>query len=224
MSYSSNDVSSIEIPFEHRHHCWFCGEPSQSYFIFPSNHSNNFYKKQYIVLNCSHPRLSVPCCAECHRLANQAEVDSIWAVNEDVKRRLLHIYRKDLAIGINWTKEELENSEFEGGSFAGFKKSAWFIYEVAKERVNFDGWPINYHGIELVITTDEESFIFDGVTYPKVEDAVTHYCQVFSLNKLFFQTALGKIGIKRFAYVVRFCRLLVGATPNEQKQSLKELV
>jgi len=224
MSHSNNDVSSIEIPFEHRHHCWFCGEPSQSSFIFPSKYSNNFSKKQYVVLNCTHPRLSVPCCGECYRLASQTKVDSIWAVNEEVKRRLLHIYRKDLAIGINWTKEELKNSEFEGGSFAGFQKSAWFIYEVAKGRVSFRGWPINYHGVELDIVTDEKSFIFDGVTYPEVEDAVTHYCQVFSLNKAFFQTALSKVGIERFAHVVRFCRLLVGATPNEQKQSLKELV
>lgn len=224
MPNSSNDVSSIEIPFEHRHHCWFCGEPSQTTFIFPSKYSSDFSQAQHVASNCVHPKLSVPCCGECYRLASQVNADSIWTVNEEVKRRLLHIYRKDLAIGLNWTKEELETSEFEGGSFAGFQKSAWFIYEVAKDRMSFLSWPINYHGVELAIEKDEQIFMFDGVTYPNVEDAVTHFCQVYFLNKQLFQAALTKVGNKRFASVVRFCRLLVGATPNEQKQSLHEFV
>tara|TARA_B110000091_G_C13726042_1_gene436882 strand:+ start:404 stop:1078 length:675 start_codon:yes stop_codon:yes gene_type:complete len=224
MSYSNNEVSAIEIPFEHRHHCWFCGEPSQVDFCFPPKCVGDFSEDKEIILESRHPSLNVPCCAECYRLANQIKADSLWAVNEGVKRRLLHIYRKDLAIGINWTQEELKNSGFEGGCFAGFQKSAWFIYEVAKARVSFNGWPIVYQGIDLDIDIDEQTFVFDGVTYPNVEDAVSHYCQVFSLNKPFFQTAFNKVGIDRFADVIRFCRLLVGATPNEQKQSLKEFI
>jgi ribosomal protein L37AE/L43A len=224
MTYANNEVSAIEIPFEHRHHCWFCGEPSQVNFCFPSNYSDNVDHNQHRVVNASHPRLNVPCCAECYRLASEVEADSIWAVKEAVKRRLLHLYRKDLAIGLNWTQEELANSEFEGGCFAGFQKSAWFIYEVAKARVSFNGWPIVYQGIDLDIAIDEQTFVFDGVTYPNVEDAVSHYCQVFSLNKTLFQKALNKVGIEGFAKVIRFCRLLVGATPNEQKQSLKEFI
>ncbi len=224
MPSASNEVSSIEIPFEHRHHCWFCGEPWQLKLCFPALVTNNNYRTEHLVLDCPHPRLSVPSCAECYRLAHQAKVDSIWAVNEFVKRRLLKIYRKDLAIGINWTEEELKNSGFEGGCFSGFQKSAWFIYQVAQARVSFIGWPIVYHGVDVEVTFDEQCFSFDGVTYPNIDDAVDHYCQVFSLNKDFFQTALSKVGIERFAKVIRFCRLLVGATPNEQKQSLKEFI
>ena len=222
MPQTNNDASTIEIPFEHRHHCWFCGEPSQFNFTFPSKYTDKFSKQDFLVLDCPHPSLSVPSCTECYRIANQAQVNSIWAVNEYVKRRLLVIYRKDLAIGINWTQEELANSGFEGGCFSGFQKSAWFMYQVAKTRVNFIGWPIDFNGVCLDITRDEQSFEFDGVTYPNVEEAISHYCQVFSLSKSFFQTAVNKVGLDRFADAVRFCRLLVGSTPNEQKKSLKD--
>jgi hypothetical protein len=224
MPYASHDVSVIEIPFEHRHHCWFCGEPPHVKFCFPPNYTDNVAQNERVVLNSLHPKLKVPCCAECYRLASQVEADSIWAVNAAVKRRLIHLYRKDLAIGLNWTQEELKNSGFEGGCFSGFQKSAWFIYEVAKARVSFNGWPIEHHGINLDIDLDEQTFVFDGVTYPNVEDAINHYCQVFSLNKALFQTALNKVGTDRFAKVIRFCRLLVGATPNEQRQSLKDFI
>jgi|TARA_B110000091_G_scaffold117323_1_gene126483 hypothetical protein len=224
MTYPNNEVSAIEIPFEHRHHCWFCGEPSQLNFCFPKNYEDNFSEDQELILNSRHPRLNIPACAECYRLANQVKADSIWAVNEGVKRRLLNLYRKDLAIGINWTEEELKNSEFEGGCFSGFQKSAWFMYEVAKARVSFNGWPIEHKGVDLDLDIDGQTFVFDGVTYPSLEDAVNHYCQVFSLNKPFFQTALNKVGVERFANVIRFCRLLVGSTSTEQKESLKEFI
>ena len=89
MPHINNDVNTIEIPFEHRHHCWFCGEPSQFKFTFPPKYNINFSIKDHFALDCPHPSLCVPSCAECHRIAKQAEVNSIWAVNEHVKRRLI---------------------------------------------------------------------------------------------------------------------------------------
>lgn len=223
MPPNNNDVSTIDIPFEYRHHCWFCGEPSQTKFCFPPSFSEHSYRVSTSVIDCPHPKILVPCCIECYRLANQAEADSIWSVNEKVKRRLLTIYSKDLAIGINWTQEELANSGFEGGCFSGFQKSAWFMYEVAKARVSYEGWPISYHGVDVDITLEDEVFQFDGVTYPNINDAVSHYCQVFFMSPSFFQAVLTKVGVERFADAVRFCRLLVGATSSEQQQRLKDL-
>ena len=212
----NQDPSYIDIPFECRHQCWFCGEPAQMGFCFPQI----FPQQDAIILDCPHPQFLVPSCAECHHFAQQAKGDSIWAISLAVKRKLLVFYQKDLAIGINWTEQELDNSQFEGGNFSGFQKSAWFVFQVAKDRINFSAWPLSYQGVDIDVVLDKKSFSFDGVTYPSIDDAVEHYCQTFALKKNLFQEALNKIGIKRFSDTVRFCRLLVGATPNEQKASL----
>lgn len=222
----SNDVPLIDIPFEYRHHCWFCGEPNQFYFSFPPEETDfptHFGATHFTVPDCIHPNLTVPSCGECLRLSKAADADSIWQVKAAVKRQLIHIYRKDLAIGLNWTQEELATSEFEGGNFEGFKRSAWFMYEVAQGRVNFNGWPISLNGIELEPPIESQAFTFDGMTYPCFEDAIDHYCKTFKINKDYLKAVVYKVGIARFAYAVRYCRLFVGATPNEMKQGLKDL-
>ncbi|NQZ20636.1 MAG: hypothetical protein HRT53_01145 [Colwellia sp.] len=202
----------VDIPFEQRHQCWFCGEPSELTFGFPHQY--------FPVFDCSHPSLSVPSCRECTRLARKAEQHSIWAVATDVKRFLTQTYRDDLAIGINWTKEELANSEFESGNFSGFQKSAWFMYEVAKQRVNFQGWSLSLEGVELDCSYISDHFIFDGVTYPSVEVAIEHFIFSYDFTPWCFKKALSVVGVKQFGKAVTFCRLLVGRTPEQQKVAL----
>jgi len=124
---STQDISLIDIPFPHRHQCWFCGEPSLNTFTFPHDfplpkyqldisplaNSQNIhrYHQGYVVLDCPHPTLKVPSCGECHTLALKVKAVDIWLVTKAVKSKLMQRYHKDLAIGVNWTKDELENSE-----------------------------------------------------------------------------------------------------------------
>ncbi len=216
----------VEVPFELRQKCWFCGEPNAYYFSFPQN--KKYYSEQeHIVLDCSHPQISVPSCTECYSVAaksvNKYKLNSIWSIQCSVKRYLLSHYRKNLAIGINWTKEELKNSEFESGNFSGFQQSAWFMYEVAKARLNYQGWTLVIGGVELINDTTQESFNFDGIFYPSIEHALQHYCQIFSLNEHYFRQVLHCMGKENFTKVIRFCRILIDATPNERKKALMEL-
>jgi len=207
----------VEVPFEFRHCCWFCGEPAAKTFSFPQ--TDNY------LLNPTHPALSLFSCGECLIPAHKSKLASIWLVAASVKKYLIKKYHKDLAIGINWTQEELANSEFEQGNFAGFQKSAWLMYEIARERVNFKGWPLIVAGInidELRWQTDE-SFIFDGINYPTIEEAIEHYSMTYDLQKSYFKQVLYKLGGNNFAQAVRFCRLLIGTTPDERKQALISL-
>lgn len=223
-----------ETPFDKRHCCWFCGEPSHVVFIFPS-YSSAFSNEsdKYLSLSSTHPVISIPTCRECQKLANKAEESTILAVKAYVKRQLIQRYAKDLAIGVNWTEQELATSEFEQGNFAGFAKSAWFIYEVAKTRVSYLGWPLVANGIELeeidLEELEAETFTFDGVMYPSLSDAINHYAKIFILDEQYVIAVLqylgnGDIDEKSFAQAVRFCRLLVNASPNERKVAFKELV
>lgn len=209
------DYCLIETPFEYRNMCWFCGEPKQFMFGFPH--------AQWLVLHCTHPPVEVPCCKECYSFALKAKVDSIWQVNIHVKQQLIRHYKKDLAIGLNWTKEELENSGFEGGNFEGFQRSAWLMYEIAKERVSYTGWALVVNGKELLCAEDKDIFEFDGLTYPTIDDAIQHYAQTFDLNTDFFKKVIAEFGDGRFGDAVRFCRLYVGSTPQERNTALNQL-
>lgn len=211
------DLSNyIDVPFQYRHCCWFCGEPADQQFTFPH--------KAIALADCAHPTLSLPSCKECKSFARQTDVDNIWQVKKQVKKLLVNTYRQHLAIGINWTKQELANSEFEGGNFAGFQRSAWFMYEVAKARVNFSGWRIVLDGLYLAEEFIKDPFIFDGVEYPSVEDAIEHYSKNFSLSSGYLAEVLACLGNENFSQAVRHCRLMVGSTPQEQKQALRALV
>lgn len=210
--------SPIAVPFNFRHACWFCAEPSSAHFAFPQNHN--------VVLALKHPSLTLPCCKECLLIANQSKDRDIWAVRQSVKKGLLQQYKTHLAIGINWTKEELANSGFEGGNFEGFQKSGWAMFEIARERVNFKGWSLEVSGISIedLKESEEQTFTFDGVYYPSIELAIDHYAKAFSLEREFFRKVVATLGNNNFSNAVRFCRLLLGTTPNERQKALSELI
>ena len=216
---------TTETPFDRRHDCWFCGEPNQYVFTYVNGFGSQ------IVGSKSLNQLSLPSCKECYQVANKSVVNavnegfrySIWKVKAEVKQYLVKHYRKDLAIGINWTKTELDESEFEQGNFAGFQRSAWFMFELAKARVNYASWPLIVDGITVLDEYQEQSFNFDNVIYPNVEQAMQHYADTFSLSLDYFRSVLVLLGNDNFAKAVRFCRLLVAATAFERQQALRQL-
>ncbi|WP_286266423.1 hypothetical protein [Thalassotalea atypica] len=212
MIFGQQPEHEIEVPYEHRHCCWFCGELSHLSVTIPH--------RGHLVMDCPHPRLIVPSCKECQLLAYKAKVDCIWQVLNFVKEQLIHRYRKDLAIGLNWTPQELAESEFEGGNFSGFQQSAWFMFEVAKERVNYMSWQLVLHGTEIERIEHKEPFLFDGMQFPSIDEAVKHYCLTFDIKPEYLRQALSQVGKERFAYAVRYCRVLAGATPQEVKAAL----
>ena len=107
--------------------------------------------------------------------------------------------------------------------FPVFKKVLGLCIEVAKDRVNFRGWPLVHKGIEIINEDVDREFCFDGVSYPNIDQAIEHYSLNFSLDSDFLRRVLAKIGLQQFAKAVRFCRLYVGATPNEKSQALREI-
>ncbi|MDG1733802.1 MAG: hypothetical protein P8M49_07160 [Thalassotalea sp.] len=210
-----HDYQAIDVPFHFRHCCWFCNEPAAATLAFPS--------EQALLIDCPHPAISLPSCSECKRFAQHNEAHSIWTCRESVKKSLMKRYSKDLAIGKNWTKEELENSEFQGGNFEGFAKSGWFVFEVARDRVNFSGWPLWCNGEQIEDITQGKAFVFDGVSYGDVYQAIDFYVATYGLDKEFLLQVLKIVGMDRFAYAIRFARLYIGHTPNEKRVALKDL-
>lgn len=207
----------VDIPFEKRHICWFCEEPC--------NTQVNYWRMSHT----PHPSLSVPACKECQGLANKHLLTSIWECRAAVKDQLMHIYRKDLAIGINWTEQELAESEFDCKIFGGFKKSAWMMFQIAQQRVNAQGWQLSIDGqvLEndpLYANTNTLAFEFDGLTFNHINKAIKHYVQVLGVDELFLQQLVNLLGKEKFGHAVKLARLHIGVTPSMHKKILNELI
>lgn len=208
-------IPLIDVPFDKRHLCWFCEEPCHRQFSY------------YRLSHTPHPSLAVPACDECLALAKKNQLTSIWDCRVAVKDALMHLYSKDLAIGINWTEQELVESEFSCRIFEGFKKSAWSMYQIAQGRVNAKGWPLSLDGIRLAEGYDEDSittFEFDGLTYTSLSQAISHYSSTLSLDRDFLQALTSLLGKNKLGYAIRIARLNIGITKSHQQRLLDELL
>lgn len=201
----------IDIPFDCRHQCWFCGEPSAMELSYTKEHYT------------PHPSLMVPACKECFKIAKQHKLTSIWDCKMAVKDELMRIYEKHLAIGVNWTQQELEESEFEDKVFGGFKKSAWMMYEIARDRVNYPAWPLSLNGVTIDDFGYNTDFSFDGVNYSSVTQAIKFYAKQFVLDKRFLEDIISIVGKQRFGFAIRVAQINIAATSELKRQVINDL-
>lgn len=215
-----NNYIRIDVPFEARHRCWFCGEPSDSDLNIPSRKTQ--------ISKLSHAPLSVPSCRECRNMVRERsfktdDFNSIRDYRDAVKRALVKKYQKTLAIGSNWTEQELVESELEGAAFAGFKHSAWMMFTIAQERVNYPGWPLSLAGIPMNELCGNVEFEFDGTHFADLDSAIEHYIKTFHLDGKLLRGMLELVGQQRFAYAIRICRLYPIVTADERQQILMDI-
>ena len=129
-----------------------------------------------------------------------------------------------LSIGSNWTEQELQESEFEGAAFEGFKRSAWMMFTMTKERVNYAGWPLCVDGIPLAADDEAGGFTFDGTDFVSVEHAIEHYIKTFHLDAILLPELVKALGKDKFGYAVRVSRLYLGITGAERMQIIADIV
>ncbi|WP_318505764.1 hypothetical protein [Photobacterium leiognathi] len=204
---------SIDVPFEFRHTCWFCGEPYYESHAFMAKPN---YDDQV-------EPIMVPCCQECFSFANDIKVSSLDILRDKVKEKLHKKYQKHLQIGVNWTKEELEDSEFEGKALEGFRESGWKMFEIAKERVNYRGWAVSIDGIPVEGLTTAFQFEFDGIVYTSLNHAVTQLATAYAIPQPYLEQVIELVGRDKMAYALRFCKTTYGYSPAERETSLASL-
>ncbi|QYK03711.1 hypothetical protein [Shewanella zhangzhouensis] len=204
----SKEVVLTETPFDKRHLCWFCEEPAGGLFTFVSPQTSAF---------------ALPACRECKQIANTREFDSLYEYRLYVKDTLLKRYAKHLAIGSNWTREELEDSGFDCKILGGFKKSAWFMYEVARDRINARGWPLTVNGLPVEESVTDIGFEHGGLTFSSLNAAAHHFSQTQGLDEAFLCALVKILGRDRLGYALRLATLYRVASAKEKQQFLREI-
>jgi len=206
------NVLNLDIPFDCRFTCWFCGEGSHKTIVTTLPTHQHYYS------------VNIPICDECKSYRCHNDVKSLIKLRELIKAKIVSRSAKELSIGANWTEQELQESELNGGAFDGFKKSGWSMYLIAKERVNYSGWELSIDGIPIENLLIDEEFEFDGLTFTSFISMLDYLSNAFSLNREFLKQVLTIYGNNRAIEAVKFCRLVPHYSRSEREKALKDLI
>jgi len=211
-----NRYPVIEIPFNNRNQCWFCSEPKDKVIPFPK------YTSEESLI--THAPICVPSCNECAAMVQRTAFSSLFAYRDAIKKGLTVKHQKNLAIGSNWTKQELADSELEGSAFEGFKRSAWFMFEMIQARINYQGWELRINNEKLYLEEENEAFDFDGTTYVNLDSAIIYAIKTFHLDEQLFTRVLSVIGKDKFGQAIRLCRLHPQLTSKNREGVFLEIL
>lgn len=206
------NVQDLDIPFNCRFTCWFCGEGSHKTIV-----------STFSTPACNYS-VNMPICDECKSYRCHLDDNHLVRLKALIKEKIVKRSAKELAIGANWTEKELQESELHGNAFDGFKRSGWSMYLIAKERVNYNGWPLCIEGITIEDIATDEEIEFDGLTFTSVTSMLDYLSQSFALNREFLRKALTLYGTNRAIDAVKFCRLVPNYSKFEQNKAIKELI
>ncbi|MCK6262983.1 hypothetical protein KP803_06780 [Vibrio sp. ZSDE26] len=205
----------IDIPFNFRHQCWFCGEPSLSLLMFPRNATAQD--------RIEHAPLALPACSECQSIKSSHHLQSVWQLRAHIRQALISKYAKHLGIGENWTKQELVDSEFSGAILGGFGKSAWKMYEIAKQRVSFQSWPLSINEIPLSSSDDTSRFEYNGTTYSSVKACIDYFVQATNIDEELLTQLISLVTPKRFDYALKIAKLNKRISNAQRSEIIEEI-
>ncbi len=209
-------ANRVDVPFELRHKCWFCGEPS--YDDVEISHQD------IEAITYDATSLQIPACEECEQILRSYKGKSVSESHRFVKNALIHNYSKHLAIGSKWTEQELIDSKFTGAAFEGFGRSAWAMYEIAKERIAFKSWQLCVDEMPIEQPSlVQDTFEYEGIQFASLSNAIDHYSKIFELSNPYLRKAVDLVGREKFSFALRYCRLYPGATDDERAEYLYDL-
>ncbi|MEZ8040926.1 hypothetical protein ACED25_15140 [Vibrio sp. 1F263] len=208
--------SYIDIPFNLRHTCWFCGEPSSNLVEFP--------KTAQAVAKIGHSPIALPACNECARVNYSKNLTSIWSVRDQIKHTLIDKYAKHLGIGENWTEQELIDSDFSGSTLGGFGRSAWKMYQIAKQRVDYKGWPLSVDDIPLEVYDETSGFEFDGTRYASINSCIDYFTKAAGVDKELLSQLVDIVSSDRFSYALRIAKLNKNISNTKRSEIVEEVL
>ncbi|NOI54127.1 hypothetical protein F0248_13630 [Vibrio crassostreae] len=211
-----NTYSYIDIPFNLRHTCWFCGEPSSNLVEFP--------KTAQAVAKIGHSPIALPACNECARINYSKNLTSIWSVRDQIKHTLIDKYAKHLGIGENWTEQELIDSDFSGSTLGGFGRSAWKMYQIAKQRVDYKGWPLSVDDIPLEVYDETSGFEFDGTRYASINSCIDYFTKAAGVDKELLSQLVDIVSSDRFSYALRIAKLNKSVSNTKRSEIVEEVL
>jgi len=199
-------MTEIEIPFEFRNCCFFCGEP----------------KYQYSVVTSDSLELSIPSCPDCDSILDKLSYSNLEEARDKIKENLIAKNSDILKIGAHWSKAELNDAEMTG-DLGKFGESAWMTFEIERDRIRFSGWPITVNGVAIDQLSSAHSFEYDGMVFQSRSKMLDFVVDVYDFNNAFFTRVIDLYGDSRIEQAIKFCLVTTVRTSEEMDQAVSDL-
>lgn len=101
------------------------------------------------------------------------------------------------------TEQELQESEFSGALLGGFGESAWKMYEIARDRLSYQGWTVAIDSIPVEGEDETYGFEFDGVRYMSLNTCIEHLIKSLRLDKELLPSLVDLLGPEKLDYALK---------------------
>lgn len=199
-------MQEIEIPFEFRNTCYFCGEP-RSYISPVTNDSL---------------QLGVPTCSECDTNIEQLHYADLEEARDKIKERLIMENARILQIGAHWSETELKEAEF-SGDLGRFGAAGWDAYKILYERVRFRGWAVTVDGLSISQYATNMSVEYDGMRFQSRSKMLDFVVDIYDFNRQFFERVLDLHGDDNIDLAVKYCLISSAKTSAEMDMEIADL-
>ncbi|EAQ54708.1 hypothetical protein MED222_01617 [Vibrio sp. MED222] len=145
-------------------------------------------------------------------------------MRDQIKHALIDKYAKHLGIGENWTEQELIDSDFSGSTLGGFGRSAWKMYQIAKQRIDYKGWPLSVDDIVIEVYDETSGFEFDGTRYASINSCIDYFTKAAGVDKELLSQLVDIVSTDRFSYALRIAKLNKNVSNTKRSEIVEEVL
>lgn len=214
----SLNYKHIDVPFELRHTCFYCGDPSDTLDHFPP--ISRYH--DYLGIYDSHPAVVVPSCIECNLLLVDSLQGDIYERFDEAKVRLTKRLAKYLKYSSVWDNDSLADAEFTG-SFRKFADNIIIEASLVKERLEWDHWPITVNGESIYEIRRTESLALDNIKFKRYDHLLEYVKKVHKVPTLYFEKVVEIVGLGKLQFALHYCKSHKPSNAKQMEEYLEEL-
>ena len=121
-------------------------------------------------------------------------------------------------------EQELIDSDFSGSTLGGFGRSAWNMYQIAKQRIDYKGWPLSVDDIVIEAYDETSGFEFDGTRYASINSCIDYFTKAAGVDKELLSQLVDIVSTDRFSYALRIAKLNKNVSNTKRSEIIEEVL
>lgn len=210
--------TSIDVPYDLKHTCFYCGEVADTVDHVPP--ISMYY--DYMALYDEHKPIMVPSCRECNTLLGDSLQSNIYERFGELKKRLTKQLMKYLRYEQLWDDDSVEYAAFTG-DLKKFSERVVVEASIAKERLEWEHWNVSVDGVSIDETSNEDKLQLGGVKFKKYDHVLEYVKRVHKVSTPYFENVVSTVGMDKLDFALTFCKRNPVKNRQEMEVMLNEL-